>query len=168
MTEEPKTPEEKRDREHWTAVEEAVELLHEEQFHDALAALRDVIREDPKNPYAFYFLGITMFEVGELEAARDAYRACLKIAPTHLGARVSLCHVLRALGDLRGAVREGMQALSQAPGDSDALHAVGLAYFARGDKSAAKKYLNAFLESQPEFEAAVEVRGMLAQMEEGN
>jgi len=47
-----------------------------------------------------------------------------------------------------------------------AKHALGLAYHARGDKSAAQKYLEAFLATKPEFEVAVEVRAMLAQLEE--
>ena len=150
-------------REHarWDAVEEATELIHEEQYHDALVKLRDVLNNDQGNAYAYYFLAIALFESGEMETARDAYRACLRLAPSHLGARVALCHVLRTLGDLRGAVREGVQALSLAAGDSDALHAVGLAYYARGDTSAARKYLGAFLDAKPEFEVAVEVRAML-------
>ena len=156
-----KDPAEELDAARWDAVEEATELLHEERYHDALLQLREVLLEDTRNPYAFYFLAIALFESGEVEAARDAYTACLKLAPTHLGARVALCHVLRTLGDLRGAVREGMTALSQAPGDADALHAVGLAYYARGDSAAARKYLNAFLDAKPEFEVAVEVRAML-------
>jgi Tfp pilus assembly protein PilF len=155
-------PEDKDDAVYWTAVEEATELLHEERFREALAELRDVIRADPKNPYAYYFLGIGFFEIGEVEAARDAYVACLKVAPTHLGARVALSHVLRGTGDVRGALREGLAALSQAPGDGDALHAVGLAYHARGDEAAAAKYLDAFLETGPEFEVAVETRALLA------
>ncbi|MDP9037638.1 MAG: tetratricopeptide repeat protein, partial [Myxococcota bacterium] len=146
------------------AVEEATELLHEERYRDALVELRRVLKLDTKNPYAFYFLGIALFEVGELEAARDAYGACVKLAPSHLGARVALCHVLRTMGDLRGAIREGMAALSQAPGDSDALHAVGLAYHARGDAAAARKYLDAFLETNPEIEVAIETRELLGSL----
>src|SRR5436309_1204606 len=81
----------------WDAVVEATELLHEERFHEALVELRSVLRSDPQNHYAFYFLGVALYESGELEAARDAYRACLRLAPQHLGARVGLTHVLRAL-----------------------------------------------------------------------
>jgi tetratricopeptide (TPR) repeat protein len=152
------------DRAHWTAVEEATELLHEERFREALAELHRVLKTDPKNPYAYFFLGVAFFEVGEVEAARDAYEACLKLAPKHLGARVALTHVRRALGDVRGAIREGMAALSLAPGDGDALYALALAHKARGDDAAARRYLEAFLGTSPEFEIAVEVRGMLAEM----
>jgi len=152
------------DKAYWDAVEEATELLHEERFREALVELREVIRKTPQNPYAFYFLGIGLYEVGELDAARDAYRACLKLAPAHLGARVALSHVLRQLGDAKGAIQEGTKALSQVPGDGEALHAVGLAYLERGDDVAARKYLEAFLATKPELEVAVEVRAILAQL----
>jgi Flp pilus assembly protein TadD len=157
-------PTEDDDKAYWDAVEEATELLHEERFREALVALRDVLQKEPKNPYAYYFLGIGLYEVGELQAARDAYRACLRLAPEHLGARVALSHVLRQLGDAKEAIKEGSRALTQAPGDAEALHAVGLAYLERGDDAAARKYLEAFLATKPELEVGVEVRAILASL----
>ncbi|MBN9165707.1 MAG: hypothetical protein BGO98_42875 [Myxococcales bacterium 68-20] len=154
-----------RDAAHWAAVEEATELLHEERFHEALQVLRDVIRADPGNPYAFFFLGQALYEVGELQPARDAYRAVLRLAPEHLGARVSLIHVLRKLGETRDAVSEGLAALEQAPTDGDVLYALGLAYLARGDNVAARRHLEAFLRANPELETRIEVEGLLAAME---
>jgi Flp pilus assembly protein TadD len=151
-----------QDAAHWAAVEEAVELLHEERHREALVELRGVLQANAKNAYAYFFLGVAFFETGEVEAARDAHLACLKLAPGHLGARVALCHVLRILGDLRGAVRQGMTALSQAPGDADALYALGLAHHARGDDGVATGYLEAFLATAPELDVVVQVRGLLA------
>jgi tetratricopeptide (TPR) repeat protein len=152
------------DKAYWDAVEEATELLHEERFREALVLLRDVVTRTPQNPYAYYFMGIGLYEIGELEASRDAYRACLKVAPDHLGARIALSHVLRQLGDAKEAIKEGTRALSLAPGDAEALHAVGLAYLERGDDVAAIKYLDAFLATKPELEVAVEVRAILAKI----
>jgi len=149
------------DAAHWNAVEEATELLHEERFQEALYLLRDVIKADRTNPYAYYFLGIALFETAQMEAARDAYRAAVKLAPGYLGARVSLAHVLRMLGDVRGAIAEAEEALRRYPGTADALHAAGLAHAARGDDHAARRYLEAYLATQPEFEAASEVRAIL-------
>jgi tetratricopeptide (TPR) repeat protein len=108
---------------------------------------------------------VALFETAQAEPARDAYRAALKLSPDYLGARVSLSHVLRMMGDLRGAIAEAEEALRRRPGDSDALHAAGLAYAARGDDVAARRYLNAFLASGPEFEAATEVRAILETLE---
>jgi tetratricopeptide (TPR) repeat protein len=152
----------------WEEVEEAVELLHDERFQDALYLLRDAIKKNPKNPYAYYFLGVALFETAQAEPARDAYRAALKLSPGYLGARVSLSHVLRMLGDLRGAIAEAEEALRRTPGDGDALHAAGLAHAARGDNVAARRYLNAFLASNPEFEAATEARSILATLGSGD
>ena len=126
-----------------------------------------MIKRDPQNPYAYYFLGVALYEVGEMEAARDAYRATLRIAHKHLGARVALTHVLRQLGDLREAVKEGTTALAQAPGDPDALHALGLVHLARGDDASARRYLEAFLAANPELEPAMEVRGILDGLDKG-
>jgi cytochrome c-type biogenesis protein CcmH/NrfG len=148
----------------WDAVEEATELLHEERYREAMIELRGVLQRNPGNAYAYYFLGVAMFEVGELEPSRDAYAAALKLSPKYLGARVALCHVLRLTGDVRGSIREGLAALSQAPGDPDALYAVALAYNARGDDAATRKYLEAFLATNPEFEVATEARGLLVSL----
>jgi len=159
-----KTEAERRDAAQWAAVEEAVELLHEERSREALVELRRVLQTDPKNAYAYFFLGVAFFTSGEIEAARDAYGACLKLAPDHLGASVAMCHVLRILGDLRGAVRQGMATLSKAPADPEALYALGLAHHARGDDIAATRCLEAFLAAKPEFELAVQARDLLAKM----
>jgi Flp pilus assembly protein TadD len=158
------TDADKHDGALWSSVEEATELIHEERFREALVELRRVIQAEPKNHYAYYFLGIALFEIGEIEASRDAYQATLKLAPTYLGARIGLSHTLRTAGDTRGAIREGLAALSQAPGDADALHALGVAYHARGEEAPAIKYLEAFLDTNPELEAAFEARTLIADM----
>jgi hypothetical protein len=41
------------------------------------------------------------------------------------------------------------------------MHAVGLAYAAKGQHKAARQHLESFLKSNPEFEAATEVRQIL-------
>jgi len=153
-----------RDAAHWEAVDEASELMHEERFHEALRVLRDVVKADPTNPYAFFLTGQALYEVGEMEPARDAYRATLNLAPKHLGARIAITHVERKLGRIREAIKEGMIAVEQAPQDADALYAVGLAYAARGDNPAARRYLEAFLRAKPELETRLEVEALLATM----
>jgi tetratricopeptide (TPR) repeat protein len=161
----PTTHEEKLDAQHWDAVEEASELIQEGRYQDALYLLRDVAQADPKNPYAYFFMGVAMFEVGQLEASRDAYRAALRLSPYYVGARGSLAQVLRLLGDLKGAVTEGLTTLRLKQDDPDALHAVGLAYAQLDQKTPALRYLRAFLETKPEIETAQEVRQVIAELE---
>jgi Flp pilus assembly protein TadD len=150
-----------RDRAHWDAVEEATELIQETRFPEALLALRDVIKAQPNNPYAYHYLGVAFFETGQREAARDAYAAAVRLAPDYLGARVGLSNVLRLLGDVDGAIAQAKEALRRFPKDGEAMHAAGLAHAARGNRKVAEQHLKGFLASSPEFEAATEVRQIL-------
>ena len=157
----PKTWSEARDHAHWDAVEEATGLLEEGKWEEALRELKQVLVKDANNPYAYFLLGGAFHELKQTEASRDAYQAAIRVAPDHLGARVALSHVLRELSDPRGAEREAKEALRRFPGDGDAMHALGLAQAAAGNRKDARKNLQGFLDKNPEFEAAQEVRGIL-------
>jgi Flp pilus assembly protein TadD len=150
-----------KDTAYWEAVEEATELLQEGQVPMAMLSLRDVIKAQPNNPYAYNYLGVAFFEIKNLEGARDAYRAAVRLAPSYLGARLSLSHVLRQLGDADGALREAREILKRFPKDGEAMHAAGLALAAKGQRKEAKAKLEGFLASGPELEAQLEVRQVL-------
>lgn len=149
------------DAAHWTAVEDACELLLEERYEEGLRALRDVLRGDPTNPYAYHYAGAAMYELRQLEPARDAYRAALRYAPNYLAARVALSHVLRELGDGRGALTEAQEALARFPRDADAMRAAGLAHAALGQRKAAKRQLEGFLSGSPDLEDRLEIQQIL-------
>lgn len=149
------------DEKHWEAVEAATELLVEGKFHEGLEQLREVIQADPCNPYAYHFLGTALFELKQLEPARDAYRAALRLSPDYLAARVALSHVLRLTGDVRGALSQAEEALRRFPHDGAAVHAAGLAKAAGGDRPGARRDLQRFLDTGPELEAQLEVQGIL-------
>lgn len=150
-----------RDEAQWAAVEEASELILEDRYPEAMLLLRDVIKAQPNNAYAYFWLGVAFFETKQLVPARDAYRAAIRVSPSYLGARVSLSHVLRQLGDLQGALAQATEALRRFPKDGEAMHAAGLVNAAMGKRGAAKKQLQGFLDSKPEFEAQTEVRQVL-------
>jgi tetratricopeptide (TPR) repeat protein len=162
---------ETRDVLQWEAVEEATELLQERLFPQAMIELRRVIMANPNNPYAYFYLGVAFFETEQMEAARDAYRAAVTLSPDYLGARVSLSHVLRELGDATAAVGQAKEALRRYPDDGDAMHALGLAEAAKGNRREAKKHLTGFLAKKPEIEPANEVKQILEMLgmgEEGD
>ena len=159
---------EARDVLQWEAVEEAAELLQERLFPQAMIELRRVIMAQPNNPYAYFYLGVAFFESEQMEAARDAYRAAVTLSPDYLGARVSLSHVLRQLGDVTGAIGPAQEALRGFPKDGDAMHALGLAEAAKGNRREAKKHLTGFLEQKPELEPANEVRQILEMLGMGD
>jgi tetratricopeptide (TPR) repeat protein len=149
------------DERRWEAVEEATELLVDRQWEPALERLRDAIQADPGNAYAYHYVGTALFELGKLEPAKDAFEAAVKLAPDYRGARVGLAHVLHRLGRAEEAIVEAREVLDRFPDDGEAMHALGLALAARGDKRGARRALEAFLRTSPELEASVEARAML-------
>jgi tetratricopeptide (TPR) repeat protein len=160
-----------KDAAYWEAAEEATELLQEGDIPKAMLELREVIKAQPNNPYAYHYLGVAFFEIKNLEAARDAYRASVRLAPDYLGARVALSHVLRMLGDLDGALNEAREATRRFPKDGEAMHAAGLALAAKGKRGDAREKLEGYLKSNPDFEAQQEVRQILEMLglgEEGD
>ena len=128
---------------------------------EAMLALRDVLKAQPNNPYAYNYLGVAFFEIKNLEGARDAYRAAVRLAPGFFGARVALSHVLRMLGEPDAALAEAREALRRFPKDGEAMHAAGLAHAAKGNRKEAKQQLEGFLQQGAELEAQHEVRQIL-------
>jgi tetratricopeptide (TPR) repeat protein len=157
-----------RDAEHWTAVEEAAELLIEGEAAKAITLLRDVLAGDPKNPYGFFYLATALYEIERFDAARDAYRAAVTLAPDYVGARVGLSHTHRQLHAYVEAVEAAEQALKRVPDDGEALYAAGLACASLGDRSKATKFLKKFLKTDPELEVQLEARGLIEMLAQGH
>jgi tetratricopeptide (TPR) repeat protein len=151
----------------WAAVEEATELLVEGRHSEALTELSEVLRADPSNAYAYHYLGLALYELDQLQAARDAHRAAVRLRPDYLASRVALSHSLRRLGALDEAIDEAREALKRFVDDGDALHAAALALAARGDRQRARAHLERFLSTGPEVEAALEARGLISLLEGG-
>jgi tetratricopeptide (TPR) repeat protein len=149
------------DAERWAAVEEATEHLVAGEPRAAVEALAPVLAADPGNAYAHHYLGVALFELGQLEPAKAAFGAALRLSPRYLGARVAMSHTARLLGDADAAVAEAAAAIEHFPDDGDALHALGLAHAARGERALALAALRRFLDTSPELESRLEVEGLI-------
>ena len=147
--------------ERWEAAEEGIELLHDGKVDRAIDELLRVIREDPQNEYAFHFLGHAYFQKEAFPEALKSYVEALTLAPDYVGAMLGAGQTLRMMGEYNRAILMGQQVLQKQGDDGDALFLVGATYFQKGENRAAKRYLERFLETNPELEVALEVEGML-------
>lgn len=145
----------------WEAAEEGIELVRAGEVDRAIDELLRVMREDPENEHAFQFLGHAYFEKEAYPEALKAYVEALKIAPDYVGAMVGAGQSLRMMGEYDRAIRMGLRALQKRRDDGDALFLVGAAHFQKGENQAARRYLERFLQTNPELEVALEVEGML-------
>ena len=147
--------------ERWEAVEEGMELLHDGRLDEAIDELLRAAREDPKNEYAFHFLGHAYYEKEAYPEALKAYVEALSLAPEYVGAMIGAGQTLRMMGEYDRAIRMGQRVLQKDDADGDALFLVGATHFQKGENDAARRYLERFLETSPELEIALEVEGML-------
>jgi tetratricopeptide (TPR) repeat protein len=145
----------------WEAAQEGAELIAEGEHERAITLLEEVLRADPRNEHALYYLGAACYERGDHAKALRAYVDALGIAPGYLGAMIGAGQALRMLGRYDQAIRMGQQVLARDERDLDALFLIGASFFARGDNAAAERYLEQFLAAGPELEAATEATGML-------
>ncbi|MFN7699174.1 MAG: tetratricopeptide repeat protein [Deltaproteobacteria bacterium] len=145
----------------WEAAQEGAELLREGDHAGAVAELERVIASEPDNEYALFFLGAAHFEAGRFDRAMKAYLSAVAIKPGYLGALAGLGHCLRMLGKHDESLRVARQILLKSKEDPEGLHLAGLAHFARGEAAAAAQFLERYLATRPEVEAAQEAAGLL-------
>lgn len=152
---------EAQDQAHWASAEEGAELIREGELEAAIQELLGLIQREPKNPYAFYFLGSAFFEAGDLPRALKAYLSALEVKPDYDGALMGAGWSLHSLGRYREALKVGNQVLARTKSDADALHLMGLCHYSMGDAAASLGYLTRFLNTRPEIEVAMEVEGLI-------
>lgn len=146
---------------HWESAQEGAELLREGERELAITVLSELLSREPRNEYAYFFLGAAYYELEQYDRALKCYVEALALVPSYVGAMVHAGHSLRMLGRYNEAVRMARQVLARAPDDPDALFLIGACSFARGEDAKAREFLERFLHTNPEIEVATEVQGML-------
>jgi tetratricopeptide (TPR) repeat protein len=106
-------------------------------------------------------LGNLFYEEEDYAKSLKCYVTAMDVKKRYLGAMIGAGQSLRMLGDHEKALRMGRQVLRVEENDPDALFLVGATFFQRGEHAGAFGPLNRFLETNPEIEIAIEVRGML-------
>ena len=145
----------------WGEIEEGSELLQEGLTDEAIAELRRVISESPKNEYGHFFLGQAFYDKKEYQRALKCYVTALELSPRYIGAMIGAGQTLRQLGQLDQAITMGKQILLASKEDADALYLLGCSHFQKGEMVAAQKYYERFMQTNPELEVAQEVEGIL-------
>ena len=148
----------------WDAAQEGAELIAEGEPDRARRVLEELVRDQPVNEYAYFFLGSAHYELGNHHKALAAYVKALELAPGYVGAMINAGHTLRMLGRYDQAIRMGHAVLARDKHDPDALFLLGTSHFALGDYADAERWLNRLLETRPGPELLNEIQGMLEQL----
>ena len=148
------------DRARWEAVEEAVELLHEDRIDDALPLLRAAVEKDPGNVYAHFHLGTALAGQGKHGPALAALTEAERREPAYLGAVIARMWVLHDMDRFAEAARAGERALSLRAEDADALWGLAVVYAELGERAKALDCVERFLKTNPTVEARHEAEAL--------
>ena len=141
----------------------ARELLDRGNAGAALAALDQVLKEQPEHATALYLRGEALRVLGRHAEAERALGAALAARPALVEATAALGEVLLAKGDATGALVKLREALASAGGDAALLGAIyramGAAHLALGAPDRALRELRKALVEDP---GAAEIGPLLA------
>ena len=86
-----------------SAYVQAVSLINQHRYQDALGALADAQKAFGPHPDVLTYIGYTYRKMGQLDRAETYYRQALTIAPSHRGATEYYGELKVERGDLAGA-----------------------------------------------------------------
>jgi tetratricopeptide (TPR) repeat protein len=78
--------------------------------------MEGIIERDPKNPTLYYNLGVTSFEIGDVDAAITYYKKALELDPELADARLNIA---AAILSREAAIVEEMNTLGMSKADTD-------------------------------------------------
>jgi Flp pilus assembly protein TadD len=128
---------------------DAIRLLQGGQAERALLIARSVAAAAPRAPDAHQMLALCSAEAGHLEAADQAFRRALLLAPDHPAILGNHATLLRRMGRLDEAAQAWQQAVRAAPQAAAGWRNLGLACFDLGQPGEARSALERAVALQP-------------------
>jgi tetratricopeptide (TPR) repeat protein len=130
-------------------------------MEDAVGAYREAIASMPKWVEAHINLGTTLFQLGRIEEARDAFAAAVQLEQHNPLAHFNLGCAHDRLGETASAIEDFCKALTRAPNMADAHLNLALAYEKTSKKAAALEHYSQYLRYEPRGAWAEFVRARL-------
>ncbi len=133
------------------AVTRAGELVLEEKYAEAVAALESALREEPTIPQALALLSTCYVELGRPEEAKAKLDILLKEDPESVQGLISLANILLDEGKTDDVIALCKRTLSVDDKNTQAYTLIGEVYLEQGNYVEALPYLEKAVETQPKI-----------------
>lgn len=120
-------------------VEDGEHLIENNDYDAARALFADIVKGDPRNARAHYYLGFLLAHFGDNDGAKAHYEQALQCDDTLLVARNNLALLYLEMGEPQRAADELNAVIAADPDDADAWYNLGLAKEDLADPAGAKE-----------------------------
>ncbi len=135
----------------------ALNSIEAGEYAQARTALQRVVKAEPDNEAAWYYLGVAEYMTENLEEAVQAFQEALKLAPKRVGIRLYIGRIYEAQGALQEAIGVYEQEVFRAKGPQKAevLVALGRVYSETGSLNEARQVLREAVEIEANYVEAL-------------
>jgi predicted O-linked N-acetylglucosamine transferase (SPINDLY family) len=145
----------------WPRFDHAVRLWRGGHYREFRTLCEARIADEPHDARALSLLTVACSLTGDLCRAREIAVRVISLTPNDPAAHGNLGNVLRAIGDLDGAIASYQAALDLAPEHADAAYNLGVALAAAGGKTQAEACYRRALATNPAHRSAWYNLGLL-------
>ncbi|MFP4516464.1 MAG: XrtA/PEP-CTERM system TPR-repeat protein PrsT [Desulfovibrionales bacterium] len=133
---------------------------HQNNFQEAQTLLNRSVTMQPSLE-GYYFLGLSLYQLNQLETALNHFRTCLDASPSFHQARLMTAMILLQQKRTPEAIFEAEQVLEKDPDNALALNILGSAYVAHGRTEEGLEHLDRAVALEPELADAHMKRGIV-------
>ena len=136
-----------------------LELYRKGNAGEAVALLREAVRQNSGDAEAWHYLGLAHNAVGETKEARKAFEAAIKLRPDFAPSHTALAYTLFRDNETKDAAREAQTALKLNAQDTQAHYISGAAHLKEGELKEALEESERALKIDPAFAPAALLKG---------
>ena len=138
-----------RSYQHRKLFDKAMKQINKNDLLNAIATLRSIVEEDPKDYHSWNELGLVYFVQKNFNAAENSYAKAIQVNPGYITAFVNLGRVRLAQKKNEDAIAALQSGLEKDPKSALANYFLGEAYFAARKESIAIGHMNEALKLDP-------------------
>ena len=121
------------------------------QINEALVAMQNVVRLNPKDPEAHNNLGVILFRLEKLIEAEKSYKKAIELKPDYAEPYNNLGNTLNESGELDDAIKHYKKAIELKPDYTSAHYRLGLILQQLGKLDEAEKSYKKAIELNPDY-----------------
>jgi tetratricopeptide (TPR) repeat protein len=132
---------------------EGKRLMEKKDPARALLQFRNAVQATPRDPEAYFQLGMASLATGDVQQGAVAFRKALELNPKHKEAQLRLSQLMAGTADpdtLKEAQRHLSALLQDTPDNAEALHALALTELKLGDSGDGIQHLEHAMTAAPE------------------